>query len=345
MDKEEQPFTAFSNPSNLDEIKVRPTRFFAYSIFFIIIIIVVITLVVLLNNANYVIDDGLQILTLKFNITNNATKTKIIELSLDDTLIINSMKIDNNLENYSNYFLFNSTGTHSVEIKFNNSISSLKELFIDCIDLIEVDLSDLEIINITSSTKMFYNCSKLKKINFGNNFRTDNIMNMDGMFYGCNSLTSIYLSQKFITKNVISMSKMFSDCNSLTSIDVTKFDTTKVEDMSEMFCNCGKLKKIDLEKFKTESVTNMSKMFSGCKSITSLNLANFNTENLENVNYMFADCELLDYLDLSRFNLSKVNDLEGTFNNIYTEGKIIINEALFNKTLPEIFDNWEVIYK
>lgn len=344
MEPDEQPFKSFNNSNDLDEINLRPKRFLIHSIIFLIILITIITLIILLNNSGITFDDGYQVLKLKYNITDNSTETKIIELSFVNSSIINSMKIDNKLKNFSNYFLFESTGEHSVEITLNNSFSSLKKLFFNCKNLTEIDLSDIEIKNVNSATDMFYGCSNLKKIYFGNNFKTDNIINMDGMFYGCNSLTSIYLSQ-FNTKKVTTMSKMFSGCNSLTSIDVTRFSTITVNDMSEMFCDCEKLTKIDLSKFNTKLVYNMSKMFSGSKSITSLNLADFNTDNLEEVNYMFSDCKSLNYLDLSSFNLSKIDDLEGMFNNLNNEGKIVISEKFSNITLPEIFNNWEIITK
>ena len=41
---------------------------------------------------------------------------------------------------------------------------------------------------------MFYNCSKLEKINLSN-FDTSSVTDMKEMFYGCESLTSLDLSK------------------------------------------------------------------------------------------------------------------------------------------------------
>ena len=59
---------------------------------------------------------------------------------------------------------------------------------------------------------------------------TSDVTSMSKMFYECSSLTSVPL---FDTSNVTNMSSMFSDCSSLTS--VPSFDTSNVTSMRSMF--------------------------------------------------------------------------------------------------------------
>ena len=60
---------------------------------------------------------------------------------------------------------------------------------------------------------MFSNCYNLKNINLSN-FNTQNVINMSNMFYDCKSLTNINLSN-FNTQNFTYMSYMFFGCDVL----------------------------------------------------------------------------------------------------------------------------------
>ena len=71
--------------------------------------------------------------------------------------------------------------------------------------------NELNTRKLTTTRSMFYNCSKMKKLNTSN----------------------------FNTSNVTNMSDMFTNCRSLTTLDVSKFDTSNVTDMSGMFSFCS----------------------------------------------------------------------------------------------------------
>ena len=192
------------------------------------------------------------------------------------------------------------------------------------------------------SAKMFYNCSKLTSIQFGDGFNTSNVTDMRGMFQGCSKLTNLNLSS-FNTSNVNSMASMFKWCSGLTSLDLSSFNTSNVTDMHELFRGCNKLTSLNVSSFNTSNVQRMDAMFYGCSGLTSLDVSNFNTSNVVSMSRtvdtvldyytgyssnqevqiarnnelfrfgMFAQCSSLTSLDLSSFNTSKVTDMRGLF--------------------------------
>lgn len=64
---------------------------------------------------------------------------------------------------------------------------------------------------------MFWGCSSLKSVTFGDRFDTHNVTNKTGMFNGCGNLESLDLSS-FDTQNVKTMSNLFNECDSLASV-------------------------------------------------------------------------------------------------------------------------------
>ena len=175
--------------------------------------------------------------------------------------------------------------------------------------------------NVTNMESMFYYCSSLKKINFGNNFNTTNVTNMAYMFYKCSNLIKLDL-KNFDTTNVEDMGYMFSGCSSLTELDLQNFKTTHVWNMGFMFSGCSNLKNLKFGKdFKTKNVMYMQDMFSGCSSLKELDLKNFNTTKVwNNMRKMFYNCNNLTDLKFGdNFNITKVTDMD---NNVKSEFKV-----------------------
>ena len=127
--------------------------------------------------------------------------------------------------------------------------------------------------------RIFYDCSNLQKINFGN----------------------------IDTSNVVYMRSLFKGCSSLTSLDLSKFDTSKIDSFYQMFCDCSNLKYLDLSNFDTSKVETIYRMFENCKSLIFFNLKSFKLpSNVEKTNsfegistfgqYCIQDSTLLNYL-------------------------------------------------
>ena len=189
-------------------------------------------------------------------------------------------------------------------------------------------LNNLNTCNSTSMVNMFRNCENLINLDISN-FDTSNVTRMDGMFMYCRSLTSLNVSN-FNTANVINMNFMFSICDSLTNIDIRNFNTTKVNSMSGMFWGCHNLTALDLSNFDTTNVTDMSIMFNGCSKLTNLNISNFNTTNVTNMNSMFMNCSSLTSLDLGKKFTKIADNHEDMLKNCGTsETNIYVPESIY----------------
>ena len=197
-------------------------------------------------------------------------------------------------------------------LKFATPIELSRLSFSGCINLTNVDLSNIDTRKVTDMRGMFSVCNNLTDLDLSK-FNNEKVSDMSGMFSGCIGLNNLNLSA-FDTKKVTNMSRMFKDCTGLTCLDLSGFNTGNVTDMSDMFYNCQSLMSLDLSSFDTKSVTNMGFMFYGCKSLTSLDLSSFDTRNVTNMRYMFRGCQSLMSLDLpSSFDTGNVMNMDGMF--------------------------------
>ena len=172
-------------------------------------------------------------------------------------------------------------------INFNNcfvtsNVTNMSNMFLDCGNLISLDLRSFDTSNVTSMWSMFTYCPRLSQLDVST-FDTSKVENMHGMFEGC----------------------------PITSIDVSNFDTSNVHDMSYMFSSCD-IQNIDLSGFNTSNVTTMENMFNSCEA-ESINVSNFNTSKVTNMDYMFGYCFNLKNVDVSGFDTSSLQSANGMF--------------------------------
>lgn len=228
-----------------------------------------------------------------------------------------NVKIDPSMKAYElptldNFFYaFSPTSIEGLENLNTAKAVSAQEMFCDCSSLKSIDISMLNLENVTNMTYMFSGCSSLEQLKLPSS-STEKVTDMSYMFSGCKSLQSLDLSS-FNTENVTDMKAMFQKCNSLLQLNVSSFNTAKVTDMRGMFENCHKLQSLDLSSFNTVNVNNMFNMFFHCESLQSLNLSSFNTANVTDMGYMFAQCKVLQSLNLSSFNTANVTDMWSMF--------------------------------
>ena len=232
------------------------------------------------------------------------------KINIEDNESIITLEWNDNLNNCQSMFL---DLINIIEIDLSNfdpsSVSTMREMFSGCTQLSKITIgNNFNSLTVNSVYKMFYNCALLKSIDLSN-FDTSNIITMNNMFYGCSSLISLDLSN-FNTNLVTKMDRMFKGCTSLVSLQLTNFNTKLVYDMIYMFDGCESLISLDVSMFDTSSVINMAYMFHKCKNLKNLYLNNFNTSLVTNMRYMFANCEKLLSLDLSNFDISKVENIE-----------------------------------
>ncbi len=186
---------------------------------------------------------------------------------------------------------------------------SVYAMFRDCINLTEVDLSDLDTSSVENMYYMFDGCRSLTEVDLSN-LKTDNVYTMMAMFQGCRNLKTLDLSN-FNTRNLVDMEAMFLGCSNLSKLDVSNFKTGNVYAMGSAFAVCEKLTNLDLSSFDTRNVTRMCAMFSGCSNLRALDLSHFNTDKVEDMCYMFEGCGRLETLDISNFNTANVSEEDG----------------------------------
>ena len=243
--------------------------------------------------ANHKFYDKHNILYLDYFFSNNNEKNNSLKKydNLNKTsneviiLVKNSVEesiLENDFQNNyqpKNEYLF------KVKIVFKNKIDNCSHMFSGCKNLIYIDLSHFNSVNINNMSYMFYYCENLKNIDLSY-LNTEKVTDMSYLFCGCNKLEKIDLSS-FKTQNVEKMISMFMFCSNLIEIDLKNFDTKKVRSMRSMFKHCEKLKLINLKSFQTDMVNDMNFMFEFCSYELHLDLSSFNFKNIDSNNSIF----------------------------------------------------------
>jgi len=122
---------------------------------------------------------------------------------------------------------------------------------------------------VTDMTNLFHNCANLEEINLSS-FNTSKVTNMKSMFSGCEKLQKIDVVW-FDTKNVTDMNAMFLNCKTVEELKVNKFDMSNVTDASQMFAGCEKLEVIMCDADWSGLSFTDDDMFKGCTGIKSDN--------------------------------------------------------------------------
>ena len=144
-----------------------------------------------------------------------------------------------------------------VKLVWNNRIKQNENMFKDCINITEVDLSEFDTSEVTQMSSMFYGCTSLTSINF-DNINISQLIYIGYMFDGCSSLLSINFSN-FKTSKLKSIRYTFARCSSLTSLDLSNFDTSEVTFINNMFDGCNKLEYINMKNFNEKEVLSTDK--------------------------------------------------------------------------------------
>lgn len=222
-----------------------------------------------------------------------------------------------------------------VEVK---NITSLRMLFYECTKLEKVDLTGLDTSKVTNMENMFYECDSLKNIDLST-LDISKTTNMGYMFYKCTNLTSVDLSN-LNTSNVVNMGHMFHLCENLVNINLNGIDTSHVVNMEYMFDGCENLTNVDISKFDTSAVTNMQAMFSWCKKLTRIDVSGFDTSEVTDMRRMFYGCENVENINVSGFDTSNVDDMGYIFTGCESLKSLDISRLDTSKVtnLESIFD-------
>ena len=210
-----------------------------------------------------------------------------------------------------------------VELHSNSSM-----MFLDLVNLADIDLSGLNTINVTSMQSMFRNIAVTNLDLSG--FQTENVTDMSGMFFDAKNITNLDLTP-LNTSKVTDMHYMFTNMSSLTSLNLSRINTSQVTNMDGMFKFVKNLSTLDLSKFDTRNVTNMFDMFFFMQNLTSLDLSSFDTSKVINMSDMFNSMYAVENIKFSKkFNTSQVENMQGMFANLMNIQEIDLSQADFD---------------
>ena len=210
-----------------------------------------------------------------------------------------------------------------VELNSNSS-----NMFLDLVNLADIDLSGFDTRDVTNMQSMFRNIAVASLDLSG--FQTENVTDMSGMFFDAKNITNLDLTP-LNTGNVTDMHYMFTNMSSLTSLNLSHMDTSKVTNMDGMFKFCKNLPSIDLSTFDTRNVTNMSDMFLYAEKLTNLDLSSFDTSKVTTMFNMFNSMKSLTDIQFSKkFNTGHVQNMQGMFANLMNIQEIDLSQADFD---------------
>ena len=210
-----------------------------------------------------------------------------------------------------------------VELNSNSS-----NMFLDLVNLADIDLSGFNTRGVASMQSMFRNIA-VTNLDFSG-FDTENVTDMSGMFYDAKNLTNLDLTP-LNTSKVTDMHHMFTNMSSLTSLNLSRINTSQVTNMDGMFKFVKNLSTLDLSKFDTRNVTNMFDMFFFMQNLTSLDLSSFDTSKVINMSDMFNSMYAVENIKFSKkFNTSQVENMQGMFANLMNIQEIDLSQADFD---------------
>lgn len=161
-------------------------------------------------------------------------------------------------------------------------------------DAKNVDLTMIDVSNVTSFYNAFANNKTIENVNVSN-WNTLQVTNMRSTFYICDKLQSVSC-ENWRLDNCTSMYAMFDSCLALKNFDPSRWNTSKVTNMEWVFIRCASLTSLDLSNWDTSQVTIMNNFFNSCTSLTSLDISGWNTSKVHGMRNMLNNCVSLETL-------------------------------------------------
>lgn len=227
--------------------------------------------------------------------------------------VINSQKINMSKNTTMNQMFYNCEQLQELDVsKWDISmVTSLRNTFRGCLQLQKLDVSTWNTSSVVTMISTFHNSSKLQELDVSN-WNTSNVENMTSLFNGLKLIKKLDVG-RWDTSRVKFTNSMFYNCEQLQEIDVSNWNMSENTRMDYMFYNCNTLVKLDVSKFNTAKVNNMEFLFSNCYSIEELDVSNWNTSNVTNMRALFQYCYKIQKLNFSKWNTSKVENMAYMF--------------------------------
>lgn len=199
------------------------------------------------------------------------------------------------------------------KLNFTNKLTNLQGAFNGCTQLLEIDVSDWDMINVKTLHQCFNNCSKLGYLDLSK-WDIDNVTSTYYCFNGCSTLKSIGDTSNWNTTSIDNASAMFYDCNLLQELDVSNWNMSSATRLDGMFANCSTLKELNFTNWDTYNNTTFGNFLYGCKA-NIIGFDNLKVTNkcvaLSNMNYQATGIK--GNLDLRHWDLSNATSIAGLF--------------------------------
>lgn len=185
-----------------------------------------------------------------------------------------------------------------------NNIVSLDGMFENHINLTAVNLSNLDVSNVTSMSKMFKNCRSLVNIGNVTNWSTSNVVNVASMFEQCMHIDSFPLVRydgigyNWDLNNCINFAGMFRNSRILGNVNVARLSDSDAN-LCVMFRDSNISDSVTMTSFNLVNITNMMEMFA-YSNINRLALPNVVLNGCTNISRMFLNATI-NYMRISKY--------------------------------------------
>lgn len=193
-----------------------------------------------------------------------------------------------------------------------SNVTSTEKAFANNFLLKSLDLSNWDMSNCENSQMMFYSDTALTSIGNTSNWNVSKITTTHSMFEGCSKLQSLNTS-KWVFSNLTNADSMFSNCQVLTKLDTSNWGMGKVIYFGFLFNNCYALTSLNVSKWDTSNANNINAMFNECVNLTNIDVSNWKTSNVTQAVNTFLDCKKLTQVAVQNWDMSNVSQLGGMF--------------------------------
>ena len=193
-----------------------------------------------------------------------------------------------------------------------SNVTSTEKAFANNFLLKSLDLSNWDMSNCENSQMMFYSDTALTSIGNTSNWNVSKITTTHSMFEGCSKLQSLNTS-KWVFSNLTNADSMFSNCQVLTKLDTSNWGMGKVIYFGFLFNNCYALTSLNVSKWDTSNANIFNAMFNECVNLTNIDVSNWKTSNVTQAVNTFLDCKKLTQVAVQNWDMSNVTQLSGMF--------------------------------
>lgn len=160
-----------------------------------------------------------------------------------------------------------------VKISGGEGLRSVDEMvYRICNNVTHLDISQLEVRNVTSGKFMLFMCWDLLEVIGLEQWNVSNFRNFSGMFLCCCNLITISDLSNWNMQSATNLMGMFAHCVRLEKISgIDQWSVHKIKSLEAMFYNCKKLSDIgDLGKWSLSNCRQLNYMFYHCESLTTI---------------------------------------------------------------------------